>query len=193
MVNDLLALSGYVNMARKNVTDDTDETETETVDNSFEDQTEGADVLEDDDEGVSFDMDATEAGTGFPTLPKGRYPVEIDEVDYGRSKAGNHMWTVRWAVLNGDYKNRKLFSWVVWTQEQLPQAKQFLLDIGRSDLAQGRLSLARVQEIANSGELLGARGIADVTIRKYEGEHRNNIRRIRPYEESDDEGEGFGI
>ena len=45
----------------------------------------------------------------FEDLPDGKYEVTLDNMDLRKSKAGDPMLTAVFTVLEGDYKNRKIF------------------------------------------------------------------------------------
>jgi hypothetical protein len=126
-----------------------------------------------------IDLSEVPEGGGFEVVPRGMYPCELAEITFGNSqRSGNPMWTTVWRVEEGhEYADRQFWYHVVLTPKQFPRVKQFLNRIGRSDLANRPFD---PQDVADSGELLGARANLRITIRKYEGEDRNNVQQLMP-------------
>lgn len=45
----------------------------------------------------------------FPEVPNGKYEVSLDNLELKRSKSGNPMVAARFTILDGEFKNFKLF------------------------------------------------------------------------------------
>jgi hypothetical protein len=150
--------------------------------------TDGA-VMEEGGEGNTvIDLTQVPEGGGFETVPRGMYPCELVEVEYGLSqRSGNPMWTTVWEVEQGhEYAERRFWFHVVLTPKQFPRVVRFLNRIGRPDLTKQAFD---AQQIAETGELIGCRAKLRITIRPYEGEQRNNVGDVLP---ADAPGAGGG-
>lgn len=122
------------------------------------------------------DFNAVE-DTGFEALPKGMYPCVISECDFTYSQsAGNPMWTLQLEVSEGEYAGRKLFNHLVFKGAGLGITKQNLGRI-RPDLLESAFDPSDEEVIAS---MLGLGVKAKVTVRKYEGEDRNNVNGLFP-------------
>lgn len=63
--------------------------------------------------GDAFDPADHEPTTDFAVLSPGKYPVEIEAAEVKETKAGNgHYIKVTLCVLDGEYKNRKLWDYI---------------------------------------------------------------------------------
>ena len=128
------------------------------------------------------DFNAVE-DTAFEALPKAMYPCTIAECEFGYSQSkGTPMWTLQLEVSEGEYAGRKLFNHLVFAGAGLGITKQNLTRI-RPDLMESPMDPKDEETIAS---MLGLAVKAKVTVRKYEGEDRNNVQGLFP-----GEGDGF--
>lgn len=134
--------------------------------------------MNEEDQGVDFgdgdsfvvDMDNVE-DVSFEALPRGTYDVVIDECEFTYSQSkGNPMWSLTLEVTDGEYAGRKLFSHLVFSGPGLAFTKR---QLGRIAPELKRFDPKDPDTIAS---ILGKNIRAKVTIRKYEGEDRNNVR-----------------
>lgn len=110
--------------------------------------------------------------SSFEALPKGIYPCVIADCEFTYSQSsGNPMWTLQLEVSEGEYAGRRLFTHLVFSSKALPITKQNLARI-KPELLEGPMDPADEEVIAS---MLGTPVKAKVTIRKYEGEDRNNV------------------
>ena len=120
--------------------------------------------------------------SGFEALPRGVYPVVIQECEFSFSQAkGTPMWTLRLEVEDGDYAGRVLFTHMVMAGKGLPITKKYL-----SRLAPQLLEApfdAQDEDVIES--MIGLRCRAKVVVRKYDGEDRNNVRDLIPADEDE--------
>ncbi len=137
-----------------------------------------------DGDNIMVDFNAVE-DTAFEALPKGMYPCTIAECEFTYSQsAGNPMWTLQLEVSEGEYAGRKLFTHFVFKGAGLGITKQNLGRI-KPELLKTQFDPTDDEVIAG---MLGIEVKAKVTVRKYEGEDRNNINGLFP-----GGGDGFGV
>jgi len=135
-----------------------------------------------DGDSLVVDFNAVE-DTGFEALAKGMYPCVISECEFNYSQAsGNPMWTLQLEVSEGEHAGRKLFNHLVFAGKGLGITKQNLGRI-RPDLMEAPFNPTDEEVIAS---MLGLNVKAKVTVRKYEGEDRNNVQGLFP-----GDGDGF--
>jgi hypothetical protein len=89
----------------------------------------------------------------FELLPKGKYPCMIDACEVKTAKSGGTYLNVRFSVISGDYKNRKIFAMYTLTNKN-PTAEKIgkemlytLLDCAGFDPDKG---------LGNTNDLIGA-------------------------------------
>jgi len=125
---------------------------------------------------LTVDFGAVE-DTAFEALPKGMYPCTIAECEFTYSQSkGNPMWTLQLEVSEGEYAGRKLFNHLVFAGAGLGITKQNLGRI-KPELLEAPFSPDDQEVIAG---MLGLAVNAKVTVRKYEGEDRNNVQGLFP-------------
>ena len=144
---------------------------------------------------VSFDDDAELSGVvdlanfeedkGFEVLPRGTYPVVVDEAEYNVSKNGNPMISLTLAIEEGEYANRKLFTHIVFAEKTMGRAKRMIRTLGRTDLLERKFNPSQEAE-----SFIGTRARARVGIRVYEGEQKNEVKQLLPAGESGDAFQG---
>lgn len=59
----------------------------------------------------------------FSPLPDGDYRCRCDEIKEEVSKNGNDMWNMTFIVTGGEYKNRKIFDNMVFTEKAMNRVK----------------------------------------------------------------------
>lgn len=135
-------------------------------------------------EGVEFDAEGDDSllidlndveDSDFEPLPKGMYNVVLEDLEYKMSEsAGNPMWTWTLEVEDGDFQGRKLFMHTVFQGKGLPITKRAIAQVF-PHLMQGAFN---PQEVAESGNLLGARMRARVGQQMYDGRKTNNVKGV---------------
>jgi len=119
----------------------------------------------------------------FEAMPRGMYPCVIADCEFTMSQSsGNPMWTFTLEVSEGEYAGRKLFSHNVFAGKGLPMTKKTLSRIA-PELLEGPFNPEDSEVIAS---MIGRDVKAKVTVRKYEGEDRNNVGDLFP-----NDGGGF--
>ena len=147
-----------------------------------------ADVKEPDYSGCVFEggdgvvVDLTNvAEAKFENVPKGVYDFEFASVEYKKSQQGSPMLEC-WLQITGPSGNpaigRKLPHYLVFSPKALPFTKAAIARFeDGSKIFHGQVNL---QQVADSGALLGKRARARVGIREYEGQDRSNISQFLP-------------
>ena len=144
---------------------------------------------EDGDDDVLNLAEADEDDGEFEVLPRGKYLCTIDETEYSTSKAkGTPMITIRLEVTDGDYTGRKLWYRTFFTAKTIGRLKRDLRIL--TGKVPKTLSKEGFRKLADSGDMLGNEVLADVKIRTYEGDKRNEVRRIMSAEDATEEGDG---
>ena len=98
----------------------------------------------------------------------------ITDCDADYSNAGNKMWTMQLEVTDGDFSGRKLFFHVTFSENAMPFAKKTLAQLA-PDLLEATFEY---DDPEITGRFINMEVIAQVTIKKFEGEPRNNIRAL---------------
>lgn len=150
----------------------------DTFEDTFE---EGSGMSTEDSGGMSVDLSGTDENAQVEAMPRGIYPVVLDQLDYGQSqRSGNNMWTWIWEVSDGEYAGRKLWLHTTFTEAGLPRVKRTLARIKTDDGYEAQLLTSRFnpENVANEGRLLGARCRLRVDIRVYQGRKTNNVRDV---------------
>lgn len=136
-----------------------------------------------DNNGLVFDLTGVEEDKTFEVIPKGTYDAIVDELDFGDSKAGNPMVTVKYALTGGEYDKRVVFDyWVLsgkgaeFGQSKL---KKFLVRVcPEVDLAH-----FNPKDFSDAGTAVGRElrltlGIQTQKSGEYKGEKRNTVKDI---------------
>lgn len=116
----------------------------------------------------------------FEALPKGPYPVVVQEADKQTASTGKDMIKVRVQVTEGPYANRVLFSYLVFGSKTDVTLNRITLDklaafgVTRDFIATQKPSIAEI-----AAALVGRTAIATVDIQK-DGDYagRNEIKRF---------------
>lgn len=139
--------------------------------------------------GMTFDLSGVEEDKGFEVIPKGTYDAVVDELDFGDSKAGNPMVTVKYSIVSPEYENRVIFDyWVLKGKGEdfgLGKLKKFLTRICPDvDITQ-----FNPKDFADTGEAVGRAcrivlGIQTQKQGEYKGEKRNTVKDVLAAEDN---------
>lgn len=138
--------------------------------------------------GMVFDLSGVEESVGFEVMPKGTYDAVVDEFDFGESKAGNPMITVKYAITTPEYENRVIFDYMVLSGDGakfgLGKLKKFLLRV----CPEVNISQFDPQQFSDLGTGVGRLcrlviGIRTQKSGEYKGEKQNNVKDILAPEE----------
>jgi len=143
----------------------------------------------DDNDGDSLMVNLSDVqAQSFDPVPKGRYPVVVEECEFQISKSsGKPMWSLRFGITEGEYSNRKLFTYMSFSEKALPTTKGNLAHLA-PEFLEGAFD---PRKVANEGTLIGRTCIANVGIEKgQDDQDRNVIKGLRSSGTSNDDGFG---
>ena len=136
-----------------------------------------------DDGGMIFDLTSVEENKVFEVIPKGTYEAVVDELDFGPSKAGNPMITIKYSIVSPEFEKRVVFDyWVLRGKgEEFGQAKlkKFLVRV----CPDVNLAAFNPKEFADTGVAIGrlcsiVLGIQVQKQGEYKGEKRNTVKDV---------------
>lgn len=139
-------------------------------------------------DGMVFDLSGVEENKTFEVIPKGTYDAVVDELDFGESKAGNPMVTVKYALTSAEYENRVIFDyWVLagnGSDFGLAKLKKFLVRV----CPDVNVAAFNPKEFADTGAAVGRQcrltlGIQTQKQGEYKGEKRNTVKDVLAPEE----------
>lgn len=130
-----------------------------------------------------FDLSGVEEKKGFEVIPKGTYEAIVDELEYGESKAGNPMVTVKYSLTTPEYENRIIFDyWVLAGKGAdfgLGKLKGFLTRV----CPEVDVTAFNPKSFADEGVAVGkvckiTLGIQTQKQGEYKGEKRNTVKEV---------------
>jgi len=142
-----------------------------------------------DGENVVVNMQSVEEAK-FENVPKGVYDGEFESVEFTRSKNTNAPMLACWITITGPSNvGRKLPYYLVFSAKALPFTKAAINRIqdGATVLGGAQVNL---QQIADSGALLGKKCRFRVGLKEYEGQDRSNITQFLPIQAGANGGGG---
>lgn len=107
----------------------------------------------------------------FSAIPAGVYTAFVVDCEVGSSSAGNTMATLTFNISEGEYENRKLFAYLVFTERSLWRVKQILEAVLGKKLEKAEMEL-------DTEELIGKKVKIRVSQRDYQGSMRNNVDQV---------------
>ena len=121
----------------------------------------------------------------FENLPKGMYPVVVEKCEFQISKSSQKpMWNVMFSVTDGAYANRKLFTYMSFSEKALPMTKGNIIALGLTELLEGAFD---PKAVADEGTIIGKTALAKVAIEKDNNdEDRNVVKTLKAASDSDD-------
>ena len=139
---------------------------------------------------LMMDLSDVEA-MSFDAIPKGLYPVVVDSAEYQISKASSQpMWAMTFTITEGEYENRKLFSYFSFSEKAKGMTKTNLAALA-PELLEGPFD---IKKIADEGYLAGKTALAKVAVEKgQDNEDRNAIKVLKPLSGDTAEGDGFEV
>lgn len=133
--------------------------------------------------GMVFDLTGVEEDKKFEVIPKGTYDAVVDELEFGDSKAGNPMVTVKYTLTSPEYENRVIFDyWVLAGKGEefgLAKLKKFLIRV----CPDVDLTSFNPKNFADAGDAVGRQckltlGIQTQKQGDYKGEKRNTVKEV---------------
>lgn len=134
--------------------------------------------------GVDAEEKENPSGSGdFDTLPKGPYPVIVQEAEKLVASTGKDMIKVRVQVTEGPFANRVLFNYIVFSQDN-PKAMRMTLErlaafgVTRELIATTKPSIPQIAELLVGRKAVAVVGIQGKDAGQYEGS--NEIKSFKP-------------
>jgi hypothetical protein len=115
----------------------------------------------------------------FEPLPVGNYTVEVIESDATVASTSKPMIKATCKVVGGPYDNRRLWHNFVVSEDNKNALAIFFRNMTAFGLGREYM-LTRPTEAQVAQALLGRRALANVGIRKYQGEDRNEVKKFTP-------------
>lgn len=126
----------------------------------------------------------------FEAIPKGMYSAILEEVKYEISKnSGQPMWNCKFTLVDGDYANRKVFTYLSFSAKALPGTKRQIKNFAPELLA----GPFNPKAIADTNALTGKAVRLKLDVEAYTpegGETRMN-NRVRDILAAGNIGDGF--
>ena len=139
-------------------------------------------VFEEGDDSLAFDMENVDAAVN-EIVPKGTYICAIDDMEFKMSQASNKpMWSVTMTIVEeGDFKGRKLFTNMSFSEKALPITKGTLMAIAPEIIS----STFDPKALAEEQCLVGKTVKVKTKIGKYEGNDKTEVASISKAPEGD--------
>lgn len=131
-------------------------------------------------------FDFSNVSDGFELMPKGEYSCFLFDVYHKETRNGDDMYVLVLKVAEGEYKGRQLFY-------NLPVMPSTMWKIKETLEILGYEVPKSVVEV-DFDDLLGRKCIAVVGHREWQGETREDVKNLKPYDggsSPDDEEEPF--
>lgn len=137
--------------------------------------------FEDGDDALIINMEEVE-GQSFEAIPKGTYDGVIEELEFKMSNSsGKPMWSVAIVITDGEYRGRKLFTNLSFSEGALPGTKTNIQRFAPDILTRA----FDPRKIAAEGKLVGKAVRVKTKLETYEGEERTKIAAFVPAKKSD--------
>lgn len=149
----------------------------------FANEANGGVAAASDSNGLVFDLSGVEEQTSFELIPKGIYDAVVDELEFGESKAGNPMITVKYQLTDAQYENRTLYDyWVLagnGSEFGLAKLKKFLVRVCPNvDISNFNPAVFAEQGLAIGNQCRVSVAIQTQKKGDYKGEKRNTIKDV---------------
>lgn len=130
-------------------------------------------MFENNDDGLLINLEGVEAQK-FEALPKGTYNAIIEDNEFQMSKSsGKPMWNLKLAITDEEYKNRKLFTFLSWSEKALPGTKAALATFA-PELTSGNISVKDPETVQS---IVGRTVRVQVSVEKYQDNDQNRIKK----------------
>jgi hypothetical protein len=77
-----------------------------------------------------MNFDKVEEVGDYSPLPEGKYPVKVYECEEKQSQAGNETWNIKMEVVEGEFKGKRIFDNITWSDKAFPRTKLVLSRLG---------------------------------------------------------------
>lgn len=130
-------------------------------------------AFEDNEDGLVVRMGEVKAQS-FDALPANTYNAIISDAEYQLSKSsGKPMWNLQLAVTDAEYENRRLFTFLSFSEKALPGTKAALAII-KPELSEATFNVKDPETVSS---LIGTKVKVKVAVEEYEGSKQNRIKR----------------
>ena len=101
-----------------------------------------------------IDFDTIDDAEDYSPLPDGQYLCVLDDIEEKNTQYGDELWSLKFAVQEGEYEGRKIFDNMVFSEKALKRAKLICSRLGLDvsgevdltpDLLKGRAALVTVE------------------------------------------------
>lgn len=156
-------------------------------------ETEETMFMDDGDDGFVLDMEEQEEESTFEPVPKGIYPVVVENVEFKTSSNGNPMLVATLTIPEsfGEFGNRKFWlNMVLNNNFGKTMLKQFLVRTGATEVLRDagiELSKFNPKHFAEYGYGLNLECRVQVVVGSYNGKANNQVKQILPPADMDDE------
>jgi hypothetical protein len=129
---------------------------------------------------IKNDYEKNHKNGDFETLPVGEYDCFVYDMKGGESQKGNPKIDITLKVANGEYQNRNLWTNITLVPQAWWKVQEFFKAIDY-DMEQLPKSVETPAEIVDYvfDEVIGIPITAIVTHKKYQGETRENIKKLK--------------
>lgn len=122
---------------------------------------------------------------GFTPVPPGEYDMYVETATAKQSSSGKDMFALRFKIESGPHEGRNVFSNIVISPESNAASGFFFRKMAAFGLDQEYFDKRGTQSITSTleeiaGELENRRCVAEVTVRSFSGQDRNDINTIKP-------------
>ena len=114
---------------------------------------------------IKIDWNKVEDSIEFKVIPEGDYDAEIVDVKEKTTKNDDEMWSIKFQILNGDYKGSFVSTNLVFNEKGLSNAKKLF----------STLFGIKIPKAIESTDIMNEKCRIAVTIGEYNGKKTNNI------------------
>ena len=79
---------------------------------------------------MKFNFEKIKSVDEISPVPKGRYPVEIEQVRENKSVKGHDVFELLLRVTDGEHAGAKIYDWLYFSEKALPRVKLLLKALG---------------------------------------------------------------
>lgn len=123
----------------------------------------------------------------FDTIPKGKYPCFVYEMEGGQSKNNNPTIYITLKIAKGEYQNRQLWTNITltpkawWKVDEFMKAVDYNMDELPSSVETPEEVVAHIKD-----DVLGSKVMVKLGHREYQGETQENVEKVMKAEEDFD-------
>ncbi len=120
------------------------------------------------------DVRTIDEASEYTPIPDGTVvPCTCDEVTPKKTKSGEDMWSIKWAVISGEYEGKSFYDNLVFTEAAMNRVKMVAKRVARIDVDAGPFDF-------EPNHLIGKRAQIEVEINEYSDKEGKKKRNNRP-------------